>query len=65
VKDADNRAEAIASAMGVNLVGPVSVSIGYLYAPVAMSLKAGAEQAPVMPGQLEYTVSVQIAYAFT
>jgi hypothetical protein len=65
VKDADNRAKTIANAMGVNLVGPISVSIGYYYAPVAMNLKGGAEQAPVMPGQLDYTVSVQIAYAFT
>jgi len=65
VKDADNRAETIANAMGVNLVGPISVSIGYYYAPVAMDLKGGAAQAPVMPGQLDYTVSVQIAYAFT
>jgi uncharacterized protein YggE len=64
VKDANNRAKAIANAMGVNLVGPISVSIGYYYAPVAMDLKGGATQAPIMPGQLEYTVNVQIAYAF-
>jgi uncharacterized protein YggE len=65
VKDADNRAKTIANAMGVNLVGPISVSLGYYYAPVAMDLKGGAEQAPIMPGQLQYTVNVQIAYAFT
>jgi uncharacterized protein YggE len=64
VKDASTRAKAIANAMGVNLVGPTSVNIGY-YAPVSMDLKAGAVQAPIMPGQLEYTVNVQIAYAFT
>jgi uncharacterized protein YggE len=65
VKDANDRAKAIANAMGVNLVGPISVNIGYYYAPVATSLKAGAEEAPIMPGQLEYTVNVQIVYAFT
>jgi uncharacterized protein YggE len=65
VKDANNRAKAIANAMGVNLVGPISVSIGYYYAPVATNLRSGAEQVPIMPGQLEYTVNVQIAYAFT
>ena len=64
VKDANNRAKAIANAMGVNLVGPISVSIGYYYAPVAMDLKGGVVQAPIMPGQLQYTVNVQITYAF-
>jgi uncharacterized protein YggE len=65
VKDANSKAKTIASAMGVNLVGPISVSLGYYYAPVPAELKAGAEQAPVMPGQLQYTINVQIAYAFT
>ena len=65
VKDANNRAKAIANAMGVNLVGPTSVSIGYYYAPVATNLRSGAEQVPIMPGQLDYTVNVQIGYAFT
>jgi uncharacterized protein YggE len=64
VKDANNKAKTIANAMGVNLVGPISVSIGYYYEPVRANVKAGAEQAPIMPGQLEYTVNVQIAYAF-
>jgi uncharacterized protein YggE len=65
VKDASSRARAIASAIGVNLVGPISVNIGYYYAPVAMDLKGEAAQAPIMPGQLQYTVNVQIVYAFT
>jgi hypothetical protein len=64
VKDANSKAKTIANAMGVNLIGPISVSLGYYYQPVPAQLKAGAEQVPVMPGQLEYTVNVQIAYAF-
>lgn len=64
VKDANNKAKTIANAMGVNLVGPISISLGYYYAPVRAEAKAGAEQVPIMPGQLEYTVNVQIAYAF-
>jgi uncharacterized protein YggE len=65
VKDANNKAKTIASAMGVDLIGPTSVSLGYYYAPVAAELKAGAEQVPIMPGQLQYTINVQITYAFT
>jgi uncharacterized protein YggE len=65
VKDANNKARTIASAMGATLVGPISVSLGAYYEPIRMDVKAGAESAPVMPGQLQYTVSVQIAYAFS
>jgi len=65
VKDANNKAKTIANAMGVTLVGPISVSLGSSYEPVPSVLKAGAEQAPIMPGQLQYTVNVQIAYTFS
>jgi uncharacterized protein YggE len=64
VKDANNKAKTIANAMGVTLTGPITVSLGYYYEPVRADFKAGAEQAPIMPGQLQYTVNVQIAYAF-
>ena len=66
VKDANNKAKTIADAMGVKLVGPISVSLGYYYAPVRMDLTQAATQpVPVQPGQLEYTVNVQMAYAFS
>jgi len=65
VKDADSEARTIANAMGVTLVAPVSVSFGYYYAPAPSNFRAAAEQAPVMPGQLQYTVNIQIAYAFS
>ena len=65
VKDASDKARTIASAMGVTITGPVSVSLGGYYAPVQMSVKAGAESAPIMPGELQYTVNVQVAYAFS
>jgi hypothetical protein len=65
VKDAYNKAKTIASAMSINLTGPTSVSLGYYYAPVPAELNAGAEQASIMPGQLQYTMNVQITYAFT
>jgi uncharacterized protein YggE len=65
VKDANNKAKTIANAMGVTLVGPISVSLGYYYEPVRMDVKAEAQAVPIMPGQLQYTVNVQIAYAFS
>jgi len=66
VKDADSKAGTIAKSMGVTLVGPISVSLGYYYQPVRMDLKeVAAQPVPVMPGQLEYTVNVQVVYAFS
>jgi len=66
VKDANNKAKAIANAMGGNLVGPISISLGYYYEPVRMDVnKAQASAVPITPGQLQYTVNVQVAYAFS
>jgi len=66
VKDADSKAGTIAKSMGVTLVGPISVSLGYYYQPVQMDFKElAAQPVPVMPGQLEYTVNVQVVYAFS
>jgi len=66
VKDANNKAKAIANAMGVNLVGPISISLGYYYEPVRMDVtKAQASAVPITPGQQQYTVNVQFAYAFS
>jgi len=66
VKDANGKARTIADAMGVKLVGPISVNLGYYYTPIRMDLKeAPAQPVPIQPGQLEYTVNVQTAYAFS
>lgn len=66
VKDADSKAKTIANSMGVTVVGPVSVSLGYYYEPVRMDLKeVAAQPVPIMPGQLQYTVNVQIVYTFS
>jgi uncharacterized protein YggE len=64
VKDAAGKAKTIAESMGVKLVGPINVSLGYYYAPARMDYKAEAGPVSIMPGQLEYTVNVQITYAF-
>jgi len=65
VKDAYTKARTIAGTMGVNLTGPISVSSGYYYAPVPAQLSAVAEQAAIVPGQLQYTMNAQVTYAFT
>lgn len=66
VKDANSKATTIANSMGVTLVGPISVSLGYYYEPTRMDFKeVAAQPVPIMPGQLEYTVNVQIVYTFT
>jgi hypothetical protein len=66
VKDANGKAATIANSMGIRLVGPISVSLGYYYAPVQMNVKeVAAQPVPIMPGQLQYTVNVQIVYAFS
>jgi len=65
VKDASTKATTITGAMGTKLVGPLSVSIGYYYEPTRMTLsQTPTSEAPVMPGQLQYTVNVQMIYAF-
>lgn len=65
VKDANTKAEAIAKAAGVTLIGPISINFGSSYQPVGVSLaRTEAAEAPIMTGQLEYTVNVQISYAF-
>jgi uncharacterized protein YggE len=66
VKDANNKAKMIANAMGVNLTGAITVSLGYSYEPLRMDInKAEASAVPITPGQLQYTVNVQVAYAFS
>jgi hypothetical protein len=65
MKDAGTKATTITNAMGARLIGPTSVSIENYYAPTPMALaKAATPEVPVMPGQLQYTVSVQVVYAF-
>lgn len=66
VKDASGKAKTIADAIGVKLVGPISVSYGYYYTPVQVGVReVAAQPAPIQPGQLEYTANVQVAYAFS
>ena len=67
VKDANSKAKTIADAMEAKLVGPTSVSLGYSYMPnMPIRMESNtAQPAPIQLGQLEYTVNVQITYAFS
>ncbi len=65
VEDANTKAKGIADAMGLKLTGPVSISYGsYYYEAVRADVAGAPKEAPIMPGQLQYSISVQVNYAF-
>ena len=67
LQDADNQATATAAALGVTVVGPISVTPGYVFQPVNYSRFAAASQTPtpVQPGTLQVTATVQVTYQFS
>ena len=67
LQDADNQAKATAAALGVTIVGPISVSPSYVFQPVTYSRFSAAPQAPtpVQPGTLQVTATVQVTYQFS
>jgi len=64
IQDARQKAENIARSLGVELIGPAEVSLtaGYEPRPLVYELK-GAET-PILPGELELSISVQATYTF-
>ena len=62
IQDADSKAKAVASGLGVTLLGPISITPGYVYQPMFEKATLAANQTPIQPGSLEVTVNVQIAY---
>jgi len=62
IQDADSKAKAVASSLGVTLLGPISITPGYVYQPMFEKATLAANQTPIQPGSLEVTVNVQIAY---
>jgi len=66
LQDADNQAKATATAMGVTIIGPISVIPGYEFQPVNYNRLATAVPAatPIQPGTLQVTATVQVTYAF-
>lgn len=62
IQDADAKAKAMASSLGISLLGPISVTPGYTFQPVFENLKAATTQTPIQPGPLQVTANVQITY---
>lgn len=65
--DADGQAKALATTLGVTIVGPTSVTPGYEFQPTNYSRFAATPQAqtPIQTGTLQVTATVQVTYAFT
>jgi uncharacterized protein YggE len=64
LQDAEAQAKAIASGLGVSIVGPITVNPGYIYQPIYNKLSASAAQTPIQPGALQITATVQVTYEF-
>jgi len=64
LQDADAQAKATASNLGISIVGPISVSPGYVFQPNYRTYNAAAESTPIQPGTLQVTVTVQVTYQF-
>ena len=62
IQDADGKAKAVASSLGVTLLGPISVTPGYIYQPMFERASISGNQTPIQPGTLQVTVNVQITY---
>jgi len=63
--DADGQAKALATTLGVTIVGPISVTPGYEFQPTNYSRLAATPQTPIESGTLQVTATVQVTYAFT
>jgi len=68
VKDAEAKANLVAEVAGVKIVGPKQISIGAAYVPYK-ALEAVAPlpttiPTPILPGEVQVTVTVQVTYAF-
>lgn len=64
LQDADGQARAMASNLGVSIVGPISVSPGYSFQPNSLTFNAASQPTPIQPGTLQVTVTVQVTYQF-
>jgi len=65
VGDADAKAQAIANALGVTITGKSYASISPMYQPYGAAYEVKApEPTPIIPGELQLTVTVQVDYTF-
>lgn len=64
IQNADGEARAMASSLGVSIVGPISVTPGYMFQPTYEKMSLTANQTPIQPGTLQVTATVQVTYQF-
>jgi len=62
--DAEAKAQTLASALKLTIVGKVSVSIGTAYVPQPRVYELKAEATPIIPGELQVTITVNVSYRF-
>ncbi len=63
IADADSKAQTVASALGVRIVGKTSASVGTPYV-ATQSVEFRADTAQIIPGELQVRVTVQVNYRF-
>lgn len=64
VNDAEMKAQSLASSLKLTIVGKVSASIGAPYVPQAAAYELRATATPIVPGELQVTVTVHVIYRF-
>jgi uncharacterized protein YggE len=65
VGDADSKAQAMSNALGVTITGKSYASISQMYQPYGAAYEVKAsEPTPIIPGELQLTVTVQVDYTF-
>jgi hypothetical protein len=64
IKDASGQAQAIASGLGLRIVGPITVTTVYSYQPSVSRLGANV-LTPIQPGTLQISTSIQVTYEVT
>jgi uncharacterized protein YggE len=64
IQDADGQAHAVASSLGVRILGPLSVTPGYVFQPNLERFSTAAQPTPIQAGTLQVTATVQVTYQF-
>jgi uncharacterized protein YggE len=62
IQDASGQAQSMATALGVHIVAPISVTTGYSYPPSIERMATANAQTPIQPGTLQIAANVQITY---
>ena len=63
-KDAEAKARTLASALGVTITGPTLVSMGFGVEPVKLDSRQITIGTPIIPGDVQVSVTIQVTYAF-